>query len=498
MLPDATFDGTFDVLLEVAGDDLFFFLADRLDALVGVGQFDAADAVEDSHDLLLVDHDAVGLFEHRIDQRMHLGRRLAAVFHIDVVHDHAAFERAGAVQGGGRDDVGKFVRLHLREQVTNAAGFKLEHALRFAALQQLERFLIVERQLDRLDLFSAMLPDVGDRLVQDRQVAEAQKIHLEQAGLLDVRAVPLRDDVFFAVDGLQRDVVVDRRIADDDTGRVRADIASQSFEPLRDVEQLFDFGIGVVRLLHVGRLFDRILDLDVEFIRDRLRDLIDASQRDAECSADVADRELRLERAERADLTDVVVTVFGLRVVDDFLPAVATEVDVDIRRLGAAGIEESLEQQVVLQRANVTQAEQVRDDRPARRTASTARNVVLFREPHEVPHDQEVARIAHRLDRREFEIQPRSNRGGDVVAVAPRQPLFAQFAEVLRVGQVVRSRESRIVLRVLFQFDVHAIGDELRLLDRFLVAGKRRVHFFRRANEELIAVHPHSLLVVDR
>ena len=132
-------------------DDLLLLLADRLDAGVGAGQLDAAQAVEDAHDLFLKDHDAVGLAQDFLHDRVRVGRLLAAVLAVDVGVHHAAAERAGAVQGRAGDDVADVVRLHALEQLADAVGFELEHALGVAALQQGEGRRVVERQLVQVD-----------------------------------------------------------------------------------------------------------------------------------------------------------------------------------------------------------------------------------------------------------------------------------------------------------------------------------------------------------
>jgi hypothetical protein len=60
-------------------DDLLLLLADRLDERVRLAQRDAAQLVDDLHDLFLVDHDAVGLIGELIDDGVDLGHVLAAV-----------------------------------------------------------------------------------------------------------------------------------------------------------------------------------------------------------------------------------------------------------------------------------------------------------------------------------------------------------------------------------------------------------------------------------
>ena len=83
--------------------------------------------------------------------------------------------------------------------------------------------------------------------------------------------------------------------------------------------------------------------------------VIDAEDRHAERAADVANRGPGRQRAERADLGDVRLAVLLLDVLDHLAAAVLAEVDVDIGRFAAVLVEEPLEQQVVLQRADVAQ-----------------------------------------------------------------------------------------------------------------------------------------------
>ena len=107
--------------------------------------------------------------------------------------------------------------------------------------------------------------------------------------------------------------------------------------------------------------------------------------RPAEHAADVLDRRLGRQRAERADLGDVLLAVLLLDVADDLAAAVLAEVDVDIGRFLAVQIEEPLEQQVVLDRADVAQIERVADERPDAAAAGRGRHSVLAGVADEVP-----------------------------------------------------------------------------------------------------------------
>ena len=65
----------------------------------------------------------------------------------------------------------------------------------------------------------------------------------------------------------------------------------------------------------------------------------------------------------------------------------------------ALGIQEALEEQLVLQRIDVGDAERVGHQRSGSRSAARSdRNVVLFGVADEVPHDEEVSGELHLLD----------------------------------------------------------------------------------------------------
>ena len=141
------FDRPLHVLFIVRGDDLFFFLTDRLNTSVRSRQRNLAKPVQDLHDLFLVDHDAIGLGQNFSQHVKLVFGLLAAVLHIDVLLDHTAFQRTRSVQSRGRDEVAEMVRLHLLQQIANPAALQLEHAASVTCLQQFKRLRIVQRKI---------------------------------------------------------------------------------------------------------------------------------------------------------------------------------------------------------------------------------------------------------------------------------------------------------------------------------------------------------------
>ena len=100
--------------------------------------------------------------------------------------------------------------------------------------------------------------------------------------------------------------------------------------------------------------------------------------------------------------------VLLLDVVDDLLPPVLAEVDVEVRHRHAVGVEEALEQEVVAQRIEVGDGQRVGDERAGARAAARAdRDVARLGPLDEVGDDQEVARVLHLDDDAELELEAR-------------------------------------------------------------------------------------------
>ena len=81
-----------------------------------------------------------------------------------------------------------------------------------------------------IDLLAGGLLDQIDHLREDRQVPQAEEVHLQQAGPLHVAHRPLGDDFLLVLHVLQGDVVGQRPVGDHHGGGVRADVAGQALD----------------------------------------------------------------------------------------------------------------------------------------------------------------------------------------------------------------------------------------------------------------------------
>ena len=355
------------------------------------------------------------------------------------------------------------------------------------------RLLVVERDRGHVDA-----ADQLDRLVDHVQVPQAEEIHLQQAERRDRVHRELGHDLLVGALLLQRHDVDQRLGADDDPGCVDRVLADETLERPREVDDLLRGRLGVVGVLEVGARLQAVGERLAGAFRNQLRDLVDDAVRDLEHAARIAHRRAGGHRPEGDDLGDAVAAVLLGDVVDHPLAALDGEVDVDVRHLLAARIEEALEEQVVADRVDVGDLERVRRERAGGRAAARAdADPVHLREVDEVPDDQEVVGEAHLLDRLQLELEPLAQLRRHLV-VAALEPPLAQLDEVLEGVAAVRRRELRQVDVAELDLERAALGDLERAPHRVLVAGEVERHLRRGLEIELVRVEVPVVRVLER
>ena len=88
------------------------------------------------------------------------------------------------------------------------------------------------------------------------------------------------------------------------------------------------------------------------------------AERDAEHAADVLEYRAGRKRPERDDLRDRILPVFLPDILDHLLTLVVGEVDVDVGHADPVGVQEALEEEIVLERVDIGDAEGIRHDAP--------------------------------------------------------------------------------------------------------------------------------------
>ena len=221
------------------GHDLRVLLPHRLAQHVGLRQREAGQRLRDQHHLFLIGDDAVGVAEDRFELLEVVLDLLGALLPRDVVVHHARLQRAGTIERVERDQVVEAIGSRLAQQLAHAGRLELEDAERGALLEHLVGLRVVQRHVVDVEHDILGPLDLLERVVDERERAQPQEVHLQQADTLDLLHVPLGDD-FVPRPLVERRVVGDRTGRDDDAGGVDGGVPRHALEAAADVEDLLD------------------------------------------------------------------------------------------------------------------------------------------------------------------------------------------------------------------------------------------------------------------
>ena len=189
---------------------------------------------------------------------------------------------------------------------------------------------------------------------------------------------------------------------------------------------------------------------------------------------------------------------------------VGAEIDVDVRHGDPFRVEESFEQQPVLQGIDISDLQAVGDQASrCRAPAGTDRDLVLPGVAHEVPDNQKIARVAHLLDDPDFMLEPLlvSLQGElQLSSILPRSPigesrletLPAHLLEIFVQAFLPGHLEVRKGLSGLFELELTAFRDGQSLLDGLRVVTEKVRHFPGTLHVELVGGKTHSVAVTHR
>ena len=456
---------------------------------------------------------------------MEVGDGLATVLQIRVVTVHVGRHRARPVQGNERRDVVEARRSQRAQRRAHGGPLELEHADGVASPQHLEGRLVVEGHRVDVGTRPRRLLDEIEGHLDDRQVAQPEEVHLQQAEVLDAVHLVLRDDrgvtrigagLGLALDG---QVLGQRLVGDDDGGGVDAVLAPEPLEALGDVDHQLRVRVLLVHLAKVGGGHVAVL-VTLDALETgpqrrvaahhqrghRLGDLVPEGIGKAEDPGAVAHGRPGLDRRERDDLSHVVRAVTLGDVPDHLAAAALVEVHVYVGHLLAARVQETLEEQVVADRVEIDDAQAVGDAASRRRaTARTDPDPRLARVADDVPDDEEVGREPHLGDDPQLEVEPLGHFRRDLRAVACRGALVGQMGQVagrrLLVGvslERLRDRELRESRLAELELDLRPLGYPQRVVACGRHLAEEAPHLLRALQVVLLALELEALRVVDR
>ena len=460
----------------------------------------ARNLAEDLHDLLLIDHAAVGRAQNRLQQRRCVGHLFRVV---------AAFDKGGnrihrsrAVKRDGGNDIVNALRHQIHQHLPHPARLQLKHAGGLARRNQpVGRGIVLRNRFQvkrRLALANLLLG-----VVQDGQVAQGKKIEFQQPQLCHGVHVILRHDC--AVRQRQRHVFRNRLVGNDDTGGVNRHVARHSLQRHGGVDQPFHACRAFIQPFQFRQL-QRHRKRDIRLLRHGARHLVNVAVRHPERPPDVAHGCSGGKRAEGDDLRHVVLPVAPPDVGNHLVPAVVAEININIRHADALGVQEPLKEQVKPQRVDVGNAQRIGNQAArARPSPGTDRNILRPRVVHVVLHDQEVVGVAHLQNDRQLVFHAlavcrfRMLRKGDVPLLhALRKARLCLLAQVIRSGFARRAGKFRQIRGGKIEADLAAPGDAAGVCQRLGIRLESHGHLVRILEVELVGCEGGGAPHIDR
>ena len=346
--------GSGDVPLRVAVDeghslridDLVFLLAHGPAYHVRLAQGEARQAAEYLDDLLLVDYAAVGDGEYGPEQLV----LVAYLLRVGGAVQKAGYavHGAGAVEGDDSGDILDAPGLEGDADSRHAGALQLEHAAGAPGGEHVEGLGVL---LAHVFYAEIRLPAAHQlhRVLQHRQVPQAQKIHFQKPQLLQGGHGVLADHGL--VVGGQRHVLVNRLFGDDHAGGVGGGVAGHALQGLGHVDETLKFFVPLVHLPQGLGQLQGLVQGDVKSPRAGgylLGHLVGLAVADVQRPGHVPHGAPGGHGAEGDYLGHMVVAVEAVDVVDDLAPAVDAEVHVYIRHGHPLRVEKAFKEKAVL------------------------------------------------------------------------------------------------------------------------------------------------------
>ncbi len=335
----------------------FFLLGHRLAQHVCPCQREAGIDFCRQHRLFLIDHDAIRLFQNRLEFQSRIMDILRNPPVLDIHRNAVLGSRAEQCQRSG--DVFKAHRPDLSQQCFHTFRFDLENPERIRIAEYLISPVIIQRNLIQAER-RIFFPDLLHDLLNRREIPVSEKVHLDQAAGFQIVLVILAR-LHIAVDFHRRNHFIQRQRRHDDAGRMDARMARQSLQLCSNAKQVLVFFFGLYDFPQAVIFGQRLLQRDAGTIGNQAADEIDIPLIHGKHFADIPDHLLRPEGSERHDVGNMVIPVFLPDIINDILSPVILDIRVDIRHGYPVRIQESFKQQIPADRINHRDAEAVRN-----------------------------------------------------------------------------------------------------------------------------------------
>ena len=473
-------------------DDGVLFLAHGTSDHIGLTEGEAGQLTENLDDLFLVDDAAVGDFKNRTEQRVLIGDMFGVLGAFDEARD--AVHGTRTVKGDNGGDVLNALRTQLDTDAGHAGAFHLENTHGLSGGKHLENRGVVLRHVLYPEA-GFLLADQAGGVLQNGEVSQTEKVHLQQAQFLQGGHLVLAHHGLVVL--CQGNVVFYGTLGNHDTGGVGRGMPGHAFQRPGHVDEGTELLVGVVEFFQGPGELQRLIQGHVEGGGDLFGDGVGLGVADVQDTAHIADRRAGGHGAEGDDLGDVVLAVEAVDVVDDLAAAVDTEVDVDIRHGDALRIQETLKEQRILDRVDIGDVETVGDHAAGGAAAAgTDGDAVALGIADEVRDNEKIIHKPHLLDDAELIIQL----GVDfrTVGIADGKAALTELAQVGgAVGLALRQAETGQVVVAEFEIVMAAVGDEVCIVRGLGKTREKTAHLRFALQVEFLGLEAHAVGLVD-
>ena len=279
------------------------------------------------------------------------------VLALDKVVHHARTERAWAVQCHQRNDVLKAIGLEFFFQLFRAARLGLKHRSGVARGENIEYFWVIQFELIQLKIriLRMLLFQIHHRTLEHGQVAQTEKVKLDQTNVFNVFFIVLADHRGRALRAIHRTKVGDFPRGNQHTARVHPDVARQPFKRFRQANDFLCF-FFILKTLFKCRL---VLECARQcprvgwVVRDEFGQSITIIVRHVQNPSHVAHHGFCAKGTEGRNLRHRRHAVFALDVLNHLIAPVLTKVNIKVGHGDTLGIQKSLKQQRVLKRIQI-------------------------------------------------------------------------------------------------------------------------------------------------
>ncbi len=363
--------------------------ADKIASSHGI----ASQVSHDLHHLLLIHDTAVGRCQNRLQLRAGVDHRIMIIFPLNILGNK--FHGPRPVQRDPGYNILQIPGTKLLHKALHPPAFQLENAVCPAGADGGQHLGIIVVNMIYINMLSLDRRYKFHGVMDHRQRPQSQEIHFQKTQLFQGRHGKLGGYGTVAASGKRHKFIGGLR-TDHHSRRMHGGVSGKPLQPFAHVNEPVHLFILPVQLAKLRIFFQRQINGNIQLSRYHLGNGIHKSIGKIHHTSHVTDHTLCRQRTERNNLHHLVRAVFAAHIINDLLPAVKAEVNVDIRHGHPLRIQETFKQQTVPYGIDVGNLQAVGHNAARRGPPPRShRNPVAASIINKIPYNKEVIHIPH-------------------------------------------------------------------------------------------------------